>query len=296
MVRALRIFEEVGEDWAFDRFARALDDQLETPAELLAYAELMAAERKPHLAVRAGKTARRTGFSVPAVTYPLVPVPDRAAGFVEAPLILGLSRQESEFNPRAYSSARAQGLMQLLDSTARLTARKEGIAYQRELLMDDPAYNMTLGAAHLSHLIERFEGSYVMTLAGYNAGPHRVTTWIEEYGDPRDPSVDIVDWVELIPFSETRNYVQRVLENVQIYRARLGGGPIAGRLTDDLTRGGGRASSIANDVPAPRLVEVAATGARADALNVPGTLPAAMNASFPTLHDAPVPSVKPQEG
>ncbi len=203
--------------------------------------------------MRAGKVARSDGAFVPQVTYPPYPVPDEAAAFVEPALILGLSRQESEFNPRAYSRARARGLMQMLSSTAEITARKEGIPYSTARLMDDPAYNQTLGAAHLSHLLERFDGSYVLVLAAYNAGPHRVDQWTERFGDPRGGTVDPIDWVELIPFSETRNYVMRVLENVQVYRARESGEPIAGSLTADILRGGAKEAAIGQPVPSPRL-------------------------------------------
>lgn len=264
MVAAMRILAELGRDQDFDRFARALDDELDSTGDVLAYADLVLGERKPHLAVRAGKIARGNAAFVPRVTYPDYPVPDAAKAYVEAPLILGLSRQESEFNPRAHSRAKAKGLMQMLSSTARITARKEGMPYAEARLFDDPTYNQTLGAAHLSHLLEREGGSYVRVLAGYNAGPHRVDRWTERYGDPRDGTVDPVDWVELIPFSETRNYVMRVLENVQIYRAREGGGPIAGGLTADILRGGAREEAIGQAVPSP----VLAAEAGGDVLSV----------------------------
>jgi soluble lytic murein transglycosylase len=282
MTRAMRILAEIGEGWAFDRFAHALDDTLEDPGEVLAFASLVGDERKTHLAVRAGKTVRRSGASVPQITYPEIALPE-GADFVEPALVLGLSRQESEFNPDAYSSAQARGMMQLLSSTARITANKEGIEWAPDRLIGDPSYNMTLGSAHLSHLLERFGGSYVMVLAGYNAGPHRVTQWVDRFGDPRDPNVDPVDWVELIPFSETRNYVMRVLENVQIYRSRLEGGPIAGRLAADLTRGGGAAEAIANSGTSLRLAGRA--DGRSSVLALPDAAPEAVSA----LPEAPPP-------
>jgi len=237
LARALEILDVVNEDKHFRRFAYALDDQLSDEGELRAYAELVRDAGHFDLIVRGGKASRAQGATVPEVIYPLYPVPAKATDFVEAPLILGLSRQESEFKVDAYSSARAKGMMQLLDGTAKITARKEGLPYKPSMLLADPDYNMTLGAAHLSHLLERFSGSYIMVLAAYNAGPHRVDRWVKEYGDPRDPSVDPVDWVELIPFNETRNYVMRVLENVQVYRSQLGGLPLGMQLTEDLTRG-----------------------------------------------------------
>ena len=194
---------------------------------------------------------QRDAFT-PDVAYPLVFVPEEAAKFVSPEIILGLSRQESEFNPRAYSRAGARGVMQLIPTTAQITARKEGLPYSRSALLDDPAYNMTLGSAHLSHLLDRFDGSLIMTLAAYNAGASRVSQWIDDYGDPRSDSVDPLDWVELIPFSETRNYVQRVLENVQVYRGRLNKQPIPGKLASDIERGGAR-NRISNAL-APSLV------------------------------------------
>ena len=130
-------------------------------------------------------------------------------------------------------------MMQLLSSTAQITARKEGIPYSTARLMDDPSYNLTLGAAHLSHLLERFDGSYIMVMGAYNAGPNRVDQWIETYGDPRSPNVDPIDWIELVPFSETRNYIMRVTENTQVYRARLKGEALGTGILEDITSGGG---------------------------------------------------------
>ncbi|NHK27550.1 lytic transglycosylase domain-containing protein [Parvularcula flava] len=253
LVHAMRILSEVDEEYRYIAFARQLDDVMTSPGEYALYEELVAREDMLFLSVRAGKAAVNRGAEAPSVAYPRIFVPGQAANFVEEPLILGLSRQESEFNPRAYSSANARGLMQLLPSTAQLTARKEGFPYSTSRLMDDPLYNLVIGSAHLSHLIERFEGSYVLTLVGYNAGPNRASQWIERYGDPRNPDVDPVDWVELIPFDETRNYVQRVLENTQIYRSQVTGGPIAGKLSQDLVRGGGTTTAIGLSQPSPIL-------------------------------------------
>lgn len=257
-VAPLRILSDLDLDYEFMVFAYHVDDQLERPGEYLELAKITGGEGAPHLTVRAGKVAVQRGAFAPEVAYPLVFVPEEAIRFVSPEIILGLSRQESEFNPRAYSRAGARGVMQLIPSTAQITARKEGLSYNRAALLDDPVYNMTLGSAHLSHLIDRFDGSLVMTLAAYNAGANRVSQWIEDYGDPRSDAVDPLDWVELIPFSETRNYVQRVLENVQVYRGRLNGKPIPGRLAGDIERGGAR-GRIAGDT-APSVV-LASAGA-----------------------------------
>lgn len=237
-VDALRLLTKVGDERAFLIFSYAIDDLLESRGEYLQLADLALGMDAPHVAVRAGKVAVRNGAFAPEVAYPAIPVPGAAARFAPAELILGLSRQESEFNPRAYSSAGARGVMQLIPATAETTARKERIPYQRHRLLGDAVYNMTLGSAHLSHLIDRFAGSWILTFVGYNAGPIRADQWIMAYGDPRSPDVDPIDWIEQIPFEETRNYVQRVLENTQIYRGRDGARPIAGSLIRDIERGG----------------------------------------------------------
>ncbi len=237
-VAALRILSDLNLDYEFMLFAYHVDDHLERPGEFVELARLTNGEGAPHLTVRAGKVATQRGAFTAHVSYPTIFVPEEARAFVAPEIILGLSRQESEFNPRAYSSAGARGVMQLIPSTAQITARKEGLPYRRSALLDDPVYNMTIGSAHLSHLLDRFDGSLVMTFAAYNAGAHRATQWAEDFGDPRTGEVDPLDWIELIPFSETRNYVQRVLENVQVYRGRLNETAIPGRLAADIERGG----------------------------------------------------------
>lgn len=238
VVAALRILSELDDDQAFLTFAYHVDDELESPGEYVELARLAERKGATHVAVRAGKVGVGRGAFAAEVVYPLIFVPDEATRFAPAEIILGLSRQESEFNPRAYSRAGARGLMQLLPTTAQITARKEGLRYSRSALLDDPIYNLTIGSAHLSHLFRRFNGSRVMTFAAYNAGASRVDEWVERYGDPRSGDVDPVDWIEQIPFAETRNYVQRVLENTQVYRARLTAQPIAGKLAGDLEVGG----------------------------------------------------------
>lgn len=237
-VHALRALSDMGDAKTFLIFSYHIDDHLETPGEYAELARLADRVGATHVKVRAGKVGVGRGAFVGDAVYPLVHIPDRARRFAPAEVILGITRQESEFNPRAYSSAGARGLMQLLPTTAEITAKKEGIPYSRAGLLDDPEYNMTLGAAHLSHLFARYNNSRILTYVAYNAGPNRAVQWIERYGDPRAAGVDPVDWVELIPFQETRNYVQRVLENSQVYRARLDDAPIAGKLAADIELGG----------------------------------------------------------
>ena len=135
-----------------------------------------------------------------------------------------MARNESGFDPRDVSPAKAVGLMQVTPQAGRDTATRFGVAYDWKRLVCDPAYNTQMGAAELAGLLRDYRGAYVLVFAGYNAGRGRVGKWIEQFGDPRNPNVDPIDWVERIPFAETRNYVQRVLENLQVYRVRFGNG------------------------------------------------------------------------
>lgn len=238
MVRAIRLLSDIGERSLLLSMHFALDDTLISAEDYLAHAKLSESQLLPRAVIRSGKTALGKGVIVPDAAYPTIelPVPALTSGAEQA-FILALIRQESEFNPSAYSRAHAQGLMQMLASTARLQARKEGMSFDSRKLRDDPDYNMTLGSAHLGDLVERFGGSYIMAAAAYNAGPHRVDQWIEQFGDPRMDHIDPIDWIEQIPFSETRNYVQRLMENLQVYRARLAGGYASITLEQDLIRG-----------------------------------------------------------
>ena len=142
---------------------------------------------------------------------------------IEPAVAYAIARQESTFNPKTVSSARAMGLMQVTPEAARYVAKKFGVAFDEKRLLGDQSYNVQLGAAELGDLYADYRGSHILTFVGYNAGRGRIRDWIAKYGDPRDPKVDPIDWVERIPFSETRNYVQRVLENLQVYRARFSG-------------------------------------------------------------------------
>jgi soluble lytic murein transglycosylase len=187
----------------------------------------------PHLAVLIGKAAAERGLILPAAYYPVPDmVPDGLS--VSRALALAIARRESEFDPTARSSADARGLMQVLPGTAKLMAAKLGKPYELGKLTSDPAYNVALGAAYLAEMAAEFGPSVALIAAGYNAGPGRPRRWIEEFGDPRRADVDVVDWVESIPFSETRTYVMRVAEGVVIYRALLRGsvGPV--RITAEL--------------------------------------------------------------
>ena len=184
--------------------------------------------------IAAAKGAGRDGVPLLAEGFPLVGFERRGA--VEPPLVLAIARQESGFDTTAVSHADARGVMQLLPDTARDVAKSAGMPFSADRLTRDPAYNLALGQAFLGRLLDRFGGSYVLVLAAYNAGPARVSQWLETFGDPRRDTVDLVDWIESIPFPETRNYVERVLENLQIYRLRLGAGERMFTLVQDLRR------------------------------------------------------------
>jgi len=239
LVRALRVMAEVGAQRDFESIAFYLDDTLDDPMELELLSQLAREQSYHRTALRSAKAGLFRNVVATSAAYPLIDLPSRVQdqGRIEPALVLAIIRQESEFDPEAISSANARGLMQLIPSTAQAQARREGMSFQRSALTTDPQYNMTLGSAHLADLVDSFSGSYVLAIAAYNAGSHRAREWISDWGDPRSPSIDVVDWVELIPFAETRNYVQRVTENLQVYRHRLAGAPTPISLEADLRRG-----------------------------------------------------------
>jgi len=185
-----------------------------------------------------GKAALNRGLPFDFYAYPVSGIPPfKSIGpEVEQSIVFAIARQESAFNPNVVSPANAYGLMQVTPDAGKYVCKKYGASFDLGRLKTDPVYNAALGAAELGGLIEDYRGSYIMTFAAYNAGRGSVKKWIERYGDPRDAKVDAVDWVELIPFSETRNYVQRIMENLQVYRARFGGGTRL-QIEADLHRG-----------------------------------------------------------
>jgi soluble lytic murein transglycosylase len=185
-----------------------------------------------------GKAALNRGLPFDFYAYPVNGIPPfKSIGpEIEQSVVFSIARQESAFNPSVVSPAMAYGLMQVTPDAGRYVCKKYGAAFDLNRLKTDPVYNAALGAAELGGLLEDYRGSYIMTFAAYNAGRGSVRKWVERYGDPRDPKVDAVDWVELIPFSETRNYVQRIMENLQVYRARFGGGTRL-QIEADLHRG-----------------------------------------------------------
>lgn len=202
----------------------ALAAELTSPGELAILAAQAERGGNHQLSLQIGKVAYGRGIDVPALAFPIGVIPASAniSGSGKA-LAYAIARQESAFNPAAVSSADARGLLQILPGTAKLVASRHGLSYAPEKLTGDAGYNATLGAHYLGEQIDAFNGSYILTFIAYNAGPRRVPDWISRYGDPRGkPIDDVVDWIERIPFQETRNYVQRVMENYQVYKVRLG--------------------------------------------------------------------------
>jgi soluble lytic murein transglycosylase len=208
------------------------------PEALVGLGEITARHSDARGMLLMGKAALNRGLPFDFYACPVNGIPSfRQIGpEVERSIVYAIARQESAFNPTVVSPAQAYGLMQVTPDAARYVCKRHGATYDLARLKNDSAYNATLGAAELGGLLEDYRGSYVMTFAAYNAGRGSLKKWVERYGDPRDPKVDAVDWVELIPFSETRNYVQRIMENLQVYRARFGGGTKL-QIEADLRRG-----------------------------------------------------------
>lgn len=226
VLEAAVLLRAAGDPVQAKRFVLHLAEGLDT-AGLAQLADMALDWQDPNLAVLIGKEAAERGLILPAVYYPVTDiVPDGLA--VSRALALAIARRESEFDPAARSSADARGLMQVLPGTAKLMAKKLDVEFDEAKLTTDPAYNVALGAAYLAEMAEEFGPSVALIAAGYNAGPGRPRRWIEEFGDPRLPEVDVVDWIESIPFIETRTYIMRVAEGVVIYRAKLKGavGPV----------------------------------------------------------------------
>ncbi|RUW25090.1 lytic transglycosylase domain-containing protein [Mesorhizobium sp. M4B.F.Ca.ET.215.01.1.1] len=224
-VSAIKRLQEAGYDRYAETLYRDLAGQLTSPGELALLAVLAEKQGNHFMALKVGKIAAQRGIDVGALSHPLGVIPDTAdiSGSGKA-LAYAIARQESEFNIGAVSSAGARGLLQLMPGTARQLAKKAGLTFSQTRLTSDAGYNATLGAAFLGEQLDRFSGSYVLTFAGYNAGPNRAAQWVAKYGDPRGKDVDaVVDWIERIPYTETRSYVQRVMENYEVYKMRISG-------------------------------------------------------------------------
>lgn len=224
-VRAIKRIEAAGHPGRADALYRDLARELDNPGELAQLAA-MAEKRGDHfLALRVGKIAASRGIDIGTLAHPMGVIPSSAdLSSAGKALAYAVARQESEFNVGAVSPAGARGLLQLMPATARSVARKAGLAYSATRLTSDAAYNALLGSNYLAEQLLRFDGSYVLTFAGYNAGPRKAEEWMTRFGDPRGKSLEtVIDWIERIPYAETRNYVQRVMENYQVYKQRITG-------------------------------------------------------------------------
>lgn len=222
-VSAIKRLQEAGYDRYAETLYRDLAGQLTSPGELALLAVLAEKQGNHFMSLKVGKIAGARGIDVGALSHPLGVIPDSAniSGSGKA-LAYAIARQESEFNIGAVSSAGARGLLQLMPGTARQLAKKAGLGFSQTRLTTDAGYNATLGSAFLGEQLDRFNGSYVLTFAGYNAGPNRASQWVARYGDPRGKDIDyVVDWIERIPYTETRSYVQRVMENYEVYKMRI---------------------------------------------------------------------------
>jgi soluble lytic murein transglycosylase len=232
LVRVTRMLTALGEGDRTRLFLSKLMELSSRPAEYQLIAALGVEINRKDFAVAVAKEARTRGTEMIDYLYPVIKLP--GGKNPEPALVLGIIRQESAFDVDAVSDAGARGLMQLLPGTAKGVAKQAGIKFAAKRLSTDSSYNIALGRAYLDELLDRFSGSYVLTAAAYNAGPNRVREWISTYGDPRQRSTDVIDWIESIPFDETRNYVMRILENTQVYRARLNNGAANLRIAQDL--------------------------------------------------------------
>jgi peptidoglycan lytic transglycosylase len=225
VVRAAEILYALGERDMLASIYAELGESATDIAGMTVLGELAGKQGDGHAMLLLGEGAYARGLPLDYYAYPTVGLPDYQpiAPPIEVAVAYSIARQESHFNQKVVSTAHAMGLMQVTPEAGIDTAAKFKVVYNRDRLLQDPVYNMQMGAAELSNLLSGYNGSYILTFAGYNAGRGRVRQWIAAYGDPRDPNIDPVDWVERIPIAETRNYVARIMENLQVYRARFGG-------------------------------------------------------------------------
>jgi soluble lytic murein transglycosylase len=241
-VRAAEMLYALGERDVVLSFVADLAEHGGDVAVLVALGELTGRHNDARAMLQIGKLALARGLALDNYAFPTIGIPQHSpiGPEIERSIIYSVARTESAFDQRDKSSANAVGLMQVTPEAGRDTAKRFGVAYDWNRMVHDPAYNTQMGAGELSALLKEYAGSHIMTFAGYNAGRGRVRDWMKLYGDPRDPNVDAIDWVERIPLSETRNYVQRVIENLLVYRVRFGSGGAAVVSKSDQGSGGSR--------------------------------------------------------
>ncbi len=224
LLRAVDMLYAVGDLDLVLTFIKELAETSSDVATLNALGQLTARHKDAQAMLILGKTALARGLALERYAFPAIGVPAYSpiAPAIDPCMVYSVVRVESAFDQRDTSPANAVGLMQVTPEAGRDTAKRFGVAYDWKRLVSDPVYNTEMGVGEISALFKEYAGSYVMTFAGYNAGRGRVRQWVAQHGDPRDPKVDAVDWVERIPLAETRNYVQRVMESLQVYAGRLG--------------------------------------------------------------------------
>ncbi len=239
VARAFEILYAIDERELASIMAVEFADKATDVQALAALGEIAAQHKDARAALLIGKTALGHGLPLEHYAFPDFGVPDyeQIGPQVERSVVFSIVRQESAFNPAVISSANALGLMQVTPGSGRDTAKRFNVAFNQHRLLVDVPYNAQIGTAELGNDIASWRGSYILAFVAYNAGPGRAREWIAKYGDPRDPKVDPIDWVERIPLSETRNYVERVMENMQVYRARLSHSPRL-LIDADMRRGG----------------------------------------------------------
>jgi soluble lytic murein transglycosylase len=235
VLAAALLLQRAGEMTLAERFLTHLAEGLNAQ-EVGQLANLAFELEEPHIALMIAKRAAEGGIVVPSAYYPVVDL-GASNPIVPPELALSIARRESEFDPTVVSGVGARGLMQLMPGTAEEMAGDLGLSYSANRLTTDPAYNATLGVAYLAELVNNFGSNFVLVSAAYNAGPSRPIRWMEERGDPRSGQIDVIDWIEHIPFTETRTYVMRVMESLPVYRARLSGQTEPIRLSEELTGG-----------------------------------------------------------
>jgi soluble lytic murein transglycosylase len=238
LTRAVRILADLGEESLLRLFAVHDVSIYSDPRHIKLLAEDLVRMGFREVAVRVAKEASYSNIPLLAYSHPVISVPSyQGPGMApEKAMVLGVIRQETEFDPSSVSGAGARGIIQVMPGSARHYAGLVGLPYRPNDLTADPDYDIRIGMAELAEHLSEWSGSYVLALASYNAGPTNVRRWISQFGDPRSAKVDPIDWIEEIPFSETRNYVQRVLENMQVYRNRLSGRDQKLQILEDLYR------------------------------------------------------------
>ncbi len=267
LTRAMRVLADLGEVGYLRIFALRAEDLHPDARHTALLAQALVDMGYREVAVRVAKQASYGNVLYLPYTHPVISIPSyRGPGSgPETAVVLGLIRQETEFDPTSVSGAGARGIMQIMPSTARHSANVAGIPYRPNDLLSDPGYNIQLGMTEFGGGLSDWGGSLILATAAYNAGPGNVRKWLIAYGDPRSPGVDPIDWIEMIPFSETRNYVQRVLENTQIYRNRLAGRDQPLRILSDLYQPNPPAVKVLDYTPPASAVPVPAPKPKAAA-------------------------------